>query len=180
MPTPGSGSPPGTLETHLNGVFAPTGHWTSEQDSTRVLMSEMMALQIKEMAALVAFCSQHHHLVKRLNRGCNCSSDVTVGHHLQDLLQVPPRFQHTRGLRAFRKFECDGTQLYLAATENQFVDRGTAAWLWGGCIKSLLSPAAGIHSVRWARSSYCGTNVGPAGRNANWSRTKWQVSRRKN
>lgn len=50
----------------------------------------------------------------------------------------------------------------------------------GGRTKALLSPAASIHSVRWARSSYCGTNVGPPGRNANWSRTKWQVSRRKN
>lgn len=80
----------------------------------------------------------------------------------------------------FTRIYKDGMQLYLAATENQFVDTGTAAQLLGGRIKSLLSPAASIHSVRWARSSYCGTNVGPTGRNANWSRTKWEVSRRKN
>lgn len=31
----------------------------------------------------------------------------------------------------FIKEESDGMQLYLAATENLFVDRGTAAWLQG-------------------------------------------------
>lgn len=85
------------------------------------------------MAALVAFCSQHHYLVKWLNRGCNCSSDVTVGHHLHDLLRVSPVFS----IRENSEDDCDGTQLYLAATENQFVDRGTAAGLWGGGVSSL-------------------------------------------
>lgn len=113
--------------------------------------------------SLVGFCSQCDHLPKWLDG--ECSSGVSVIFS----------FGFT-----FYKEEHDGMQLYLAATENQFVDTGTAARLQGGRIKSLLSPAASIHSVRWARSSYCGTNVGPTGRNANWSRTKWQVSRRMN
>lgn len=46
----------------------------------------------------------------------------------------------------------------------------------GGRIKSLLRPAASIHSVRWASYSYHSTNVWPAGTKANWSRTKWQQS----
>lgn len=76
----------------------------------------------------------------------------------------------------FCKKESDGMQIYLAATENWFVDTPTAAELQGGRIKSLLSPSASTHSVRWASNSYCSTNVAPAGRNAHWSWTKWQQS----
>lgn len=75
-------------------------------------------------------------------------------------------FQRTRGLglSPFCEIEYDEMQIYLAvATENQSVDTRTAASAPGGrggeSIKSLPSPPAIIHSVRWARSSYCGTNV---------------------